>query len=63
MDRILQDYGMDGRTLTWEQLAMEAGIEDVLWTYDSNLYGLSWMSKTSSLQKEMGLLKDNKPSS
>ena len=29
MDKILQDYGMDGRILTWEQLAMEAGIEDV----------------------------------
>ena len=29
MDRILQDYGFDGRSLTWEQLAEEAGLEDV----------------------------------
>ena len=29
MDKILQDYGVDGRVLTWEQLAEKAGIEDV----------------------------------
>jgi hypothetical protein len=29
MDRILQDYAMDGRILTWVQLAFEAGIEDI----------------------------------
>jgi hypothetical protein len=29
MDKILQDYGMDGRILTWEQLTFEADIEDI----------------------------------
>lgn len=29
MDRILQTYGMDGRTLTWDQLGFEAGVENV----------------------------------
>jgi hypothetical protein len=29
MDQIPQDYGIDGRSLTWEQLGFEVGVEDV----------------------------------
>jgi hypothetical protein len=29
MDQISQDYGIDGRSLTWEQLGFEVGVEDV----------------------------------